>query len=208
VADLRVRARRKREFPLHIMMIPGVIMLLIFNYIPMGGIVIAFQKYNVAKGLFGNQQWYGLQNFTYVFSLPNIWRVFFNTLEIAVMKIIAGTFVPITVALMLNECRKVSFKRTVQTMVYFPYFISWIILSGILLDLLSPSTGIVNDILEFIGAERIYFLGDNRFFKGTLVVSDVWRNFGYSSRTSRHHKPLSLRYSKKTSRLDQHGNFG
>lgn len=181
MANTKRIARLRREMPLHVMMIPGVIILFIFSYLPMCGIMIAFQKYNLAKGLFGAQKWCGLVNFAYVFSLPNIWRVFFNTLEIAIMKIIVGTLVPICVALMLNECRHMGFKRTVQTMIYFPYFISWIILGGILLDLLSPANGIVNDLIELFGGERIYFLGDNRYFKGTLVVSDVWRNFGYNS---------------------------
>lgn len=176
-----LKGRARREFPLHMMMMPGVIALVIFSYLPMCGIIIAFQSFNPAKGLFGANPFIGLENFRYVFSLPNIWRVFFNTLGIAVAKIIIGTLVPICVALMLNECRLMAFKRTVQTFIYFPYFISWIILGGILLDILSPSNGIVNEVIKLFGKEPIYFLGDNRYFPGTLVISDVWRNFGYNS---------------------------
>lgn len=171
----------KRELPLHLMLIPGIIFLFIFNYIPLCGIYISFQDFNPAKGIFGNNEWVGFDNFAYIFSLPNIWRVFGNTLIIAVLKIIFGTLVPIIVSLMLNECRNKLFKRTIQTTIYFPYFISWIILGGILLDILSPTDGIVNEIIKAFGGDPIYFLGDNRFFKGTLVVSDVWRNFGYNS---------------------------
>lgn len=171
----------KRELPLHLMLIPGIIFLFIFNYIPLCGIYISFQDFNPAKGIFGNNEWVGFDNFAYIFSLPNIWRVFGNTLVIAVLKIIFGTLVPIIVSLMLNECRNKLFKRTIQTTIYFPYFISWIILGGILLDILSPTDGIVNEIIKAFGGDPIYFLGDNRFFKGTLIVSDVWRNFGYNS---------------------------
>lgn len=173
--------RLKREFPLHLMMLPGVAALFIFSYIPLYGVFIAFQNFNPAKGLFGSNSWIGLENFKYVFSLPNTGRVFSNTLLIAVLKIIIGTIVPIVVALLLNECRNKFMKRTIQTAIYFPYFISWIILSGILLDILSPGTGLLNGVITFFGGEPIYFLGDNRYFQGTLVVSDVWRNFGYNS---------------------------
>lgn len=174
-------SKLKRELPLHLMILPGVAALFIFSYIPLYGIFIAFQNFNPAKGLFGDNPWIGLENFKYVFSLPNTGRVFANTLIIAILKIIIGTLVPIIVSLMLNECRNVTAKRTIQTAIYFPYFISWIILSGILLDILSPSNGIVNDVIKLFGGEPIYFLGDNRYFQGTLVVSDVWRNFGYNS---------------------------
>lgn len=174
-------SKLKRELPLHLMILPAVIALFVFSYIPLYGIFIAFQNFNPAKGLFGDNAWIGLENFRYVFSLPNTGRVFANTLIIAILKIIIGTLVPIIVALMLNECRNVLAKRTIQTAIYFPYFISWIILSGILLDVLSPSTGIVNEAIKFFGGEPIYFLGDNRYFQATLVVSDVWRNFGYNS---------------------------
>lgn len=177
----RNRTRIRREVPLHLMMIPGVVMLLIFHYIPLYGITIAFQNFNPAKGLFGGNPWIGFENFRYVFSLPNTGRVFANTLFIAVMKIIIGTLVPIIVSLMLNECRNIAAKRTIQTMIYFPYFISWIILSGIFLDILSPTDGIVNQIIVALGGEPVYFLGDNNVFPGTLIVSDVWRNFGYNS---------------------------
>lgn len=173
--------RIKRQIPLHLMMVPGVLALFVFSYIPLYGVFIAFKNFNPAKGMFGDNPWIGLENFRYVFSLPNTGRVFANTLIIAVSKIIVGTLVPIIVALLLNECRNITAKRTIQTAIYFPYFISWIILSGIMLDILSPGSGIVNKVIEFFGGEPIYFLGDNRYFQGTLVISDVWRNFGYNS---------------------------
>ena len=174
-------SRFKRELPLHLMLLPSVIMVIIFAYIPLYGLTIAFKKFNPAKGLFGDNPWCGFDNFSYIFSLPDIGRVFTNTLVIAIAKIVVGTFVAIAVALLLNECQSRLLKRGVQTMIYFPYFISWIILGGIMTDILSPSDGMVNQIIQFFGGSPVYFLGDNKIFKGTLVVSDVWRNFGYNS---------------------------
>ena len=104
-----------------------------------------------------------------------------NTIVIAFWKIVLGLIVPIIFALMLNEVRHNGFKRTVQTIVYLPYFISWVVLGGIFIDMLSPSTGIVNRIITALGGESIFFLGDNRYFQPTLIVTDIWKNFGYGA---------------------------
>lgn len=162
------------------MLLPGVAFVLLFAYVPMGGVSIAFQNFLPLRGLF-NQDWNGLENFRYIFSMPNIWQVVWNTLFIAVMKIIAGLVVPITFALLLNEVKNVVFKRTTQTIIYFPYFLSWIILGGILIDILSPSSGIVNQFLGLFGVSPIYFLGENSWFPFTMVASDVWKTFGFST---------------------------
>ncbi|WP_185601979.1 ABC transporter permease [Paenibacillus sp. 598K] len=162
------------------MLLPGVAFVLLFAYVPMGGVSIAFQNFLPLRGLF-NQDWNGLENFRYIFSMPNIWQVVWNTLFIAVMKIIAGLVVPITFALLLNEVKNVVFKRTTQTIIYFPYFLSWIILGGILIDILSPSSGIVNQFLGLFGISPIYFLGENTWFPFTMVASDVWKTFGFST---------------------------
>ena len=177
----RRRANRRRELPLHLMMIPALLAVFIFSYVPMAGLIIAFQKFNPAKGLFGNNQFNGFANFQYMFAMPNIWQVTYNTVFIAGMKIIFGTLVPIVVALFLNECRNRRYKRIVQTSIYFPYFLSWIILSGVLIDILSPSSGVVNKLINFFGGPSIYFLGDNKWFPSTLVFTDIWKNFGFNS---------------------------
>ena len=174
-------AKRRREVPLHLMMIPALLAVLIFSYVPMAGLIIAFQKFNPAKGLFGNNQFNGFVNFQYMFAMPNIWQVTYNTVFIAGMKITFGTLVPIVVALLLNECRNRRYKRIVQTSIYFPYFLSWIILSGVLIDILSPSSGVVNKLINFFGGSSIYFLGDNKWFPSTLVLTDIWKNFGFNS---------------------------
>ncbi|MDF2671095.1 MAG: protein lplB [Paenibacillus sp.] len=162
------------------MILPGLVFIIIYEYIPMLGIVMAFQNYIPALGITGSK-WVGLDNFEYVFSLPDTTTVFMNTLIIAVMKIIAGLIVPITTALLLNEVRARLFKRAVQTMIYLPHFLSWVILSGILIDILSPSQGLVNQLLTWVGLEPVYFLGDNRWFRTVMVVTNEWKEFGFST---------------------------
>ena len=171
----------KRELPLHLMLLPGLILVAVFSYTPMAGLVIAFQKFIPSKGMFGHQQWVGLGYFSYVLSLPGFNQALKNTIVIAFWKIILGLVVPIVFALMLNEVNRNGFKRTVQTVVYLPYFLSWVVLGGIFLDMLSPSSGIINQIITALGGKSIFFLGDNRYFKPTLIVTDIWKNFGYGA---------------------------
>ena len=171
----------KRELPLHLMLLPGVLMILVFNYTTMAGLIIAFQRFIPSKGLFGDQEWVWFENFSYVFKLPGFTQALKNTIVIAFWKIVLGLLVPIVFALLLNEVRNRLFKRTVQTIVYLPYFLSWVVLGGIFIDMLSPSTGIVNQIIKALGGEEIFFLGDNRYFQGTLIATDIWKNFGYGA---------------------------
>ncbi|MCU6712193.1 ABC transporter permease subunit [Paenibacillus sp. J5C_2022] len=168
------------ELPLHFMLLPPVIIVLIYSYGPILGLVIAFQRYVPAKGISGSE-WVGLDQFKYVFSLPDTMNVIMNTLSISVMKLAAGLVVPIAVALMLNEVRKHVFKRLVQTFIYFPYFLSWVLLGGILIDILSPERGVVNAMLGWVGVEPIYFLGDNGWFRYVLVITNEWKEFGFST---------------------------
>lgn len=170
----------KHQLPLHIMMLPAVILLIIFSYVPMVGIIIAFQRFIPAKGFLGPQEWVGLDNFRYIFALPETWKVFRNTIYIAVMKIIAGQIVPICISILLNEIRKEMYKKSIQTFIYLPYFMSWVILSGIFKNILA-SNGFVNEMLAEIGLERISFLGDPKIFPFVLVVTDVWKNFGFNT---------------------------
>jgi len=170
-----------RELPLYFMLLPAVILVGIYSYGSMAGIVIAFQKFIPAKGMFGQQDWVGLKNFVTLFSMPNIWQVIQNTVIIASFKLIGGVIVPVVFALMLNEVRNILTKRVFQTLVYLPHFLSWIILSGILLNILSPSEGLVNILLSKIGIEPIFFLGNPDVFPATMVVSDIWKTFGFAS---------------------------
>jgi putative aldouronate transport system permease protein len=169
-----------RNLPLHLMILPGLIIVAIYCYGPMIGIVMAFQKYYPSRGIFGSP-WIGFKNFEYVLSMPDTMRVLWNTLFIAIMKIIAGIIIPVFFAILLNEVMNNFVKRSVQTMIYFPHFLSWIILGGILIDVLSPSSGIINKILQTIGIQPIFFLGDSKWFPFTMVLTDTWKEFGYGT---------------------------
>ncbi|WP_010502581.1 ABC transporter permease [Paenibacillus elgii] len=162
------------------MLIPGIVLVVIFCYVPMAGLIMAFQKYIPNRGLFGSP-FIGMKNFQLLIDYPDIGRIFFNTVYIAVMKIIAGLVVPITVAILLNELRREWIKRTFQTLVYLPHFLSWVLLSGILVDVLSPSSGILNQFLGLLGLQPIFFLGSNAWFPYAMVLSDVWKEFGFGT---------------------------
>ncbi|GAA0137694.1 sugar ABC transporter permease [Paenibacillus sp. YSY-4.3] len=172
--------KKLQEIPLHLMILPGIILTVIFSYVPILGTVIAFQKFVPSKGIF-NSKWIGLDNFRYMLDMPNFTSVLWNTVFIAILKIIAGLIVPIIFALLLNELAGAFFKRTIQTIIYFPYFLSWVILGGILIDILSPSSGIVNEFLGVFGIKPIFFLGDDKWFPYTLVLTDTWKTFGYGT---------------------------
>jgi len=171
----------RKQIPFYLMVLPAMILVFIYSYIPMIGIKIAFQRFIPAKGLFGPQEWIGLGNFTYILSLPDTFKVLRNTVFIAGMKIVGGLIVPLIFALLLNEIRREWFKRSAQTIIYLPYFLSWVIFAGILIDVLSPSEGIVNGFLRLIGAKSVYFLGDPKWFPYTMVLTDLWKNFGFST---------------------------
>jgi putative aldouronate transport system permease protein len=170
----------KQQVPLHLMLVPGILVLLVFCYYPMAGIVIAFQKFIPIKGLFGSD-WIGFGNFRYVLKMPDIWQVLYNTVFIASMKIVLGMIVPIIIAILLNELKVMFIKRGVQTLIYLPHFMSWVILGGILVDVLSPSEGIVNQLMQALGLDTVFFLGSNNWFPSVLIVSDVWKEFGFST---------------------------
>jgi len=173
-------SRLKMEWPLHLLILPGLILVIIYNYIPMLGLVMAFQKFIPALGITGSK-WIGLDNFRYLLDLPNIWQVLWNTVYIAVMKIIVGLIAPITLAILLNEIIHERFKKFVQTMIYLPHFLSWVILGGILIDILSPNNGIVNQVIKAFGFEPIFFLGDNDWFPFTVVLTDQWKEMGFNT---------------------------
>lgn len=169
------------ELPLHLMILPGLLFVLVFCYAPMAGLAIAFQDFVPTKGLFGSE-WVGLEHFRYMYGMPQTRQVIFNTIFISSMKIVAGLVVPIATAILLNELRKQFFKRTIQTIIYLPHFLSWVLLSGILIDILSPSSGILNGALHFLfGVKPIFFLGDQAWFPHVMVVTDVWKEFGFGT---------------------------
>nr|WP_304942242.1 ABC transporter permease subunit [Vallitalea guaymasensis] len=169
----------KQNWPLYIMLIPAGILLLIFSYYPMYGVSIAFQDYQPVNGFFGSP-FVGLKWFKYVFEMPDFKEILSNTLIMAIGKILIGTLFSIVFALLLNEIKNRRYKKTVQTIVYLPYFLSWVIIGGIFVDLLSAD-GLINQVINLFGHESIMFLGDNRYFRGTMILTDVWKSFGYGA---------------------------
>ena len=170
---------RKDQKYYHMMLIPGMIFLFLFSILPMFGIVIAFEDFKPAKGVFGSA-WAGLKWFEYMFKLPDTKEIFFNTLIIAVSKIVLNLIVPLVFAIMLSEVPGKHFRKFVQTVTYMPHFLSWVILAGILTNFLSLE-GVVNSVVELFGGDPVQFLASNDWFRTVLVVSDTWKGFGYSS---------------------------
>lgn len=169
-----------RNLPLHFMLLPAMALLFIYNYIPLVGNLMAFEKFSPTRGLFGSK-WIGLDNFRYVLAMPDTLQVLFNTFYIALLKIIAGILIPVVVALLLNEIVNIRYKRLLQTLIYFPHFLSWVILAGVLIDILSPSAGIIGKMFSSVGLKPIFFLGDSNWFPYTLVLTESWKEFGFGT---------------------------
>jgi putative aldouronate transport system permease protein len=175
-----VLRNRKTVAVYNAMMIPGMILLFLFSIVPIFmGIMIALKNYIPAKGVFASK-WVGFYYFEYVFQIPEARRVFANTLIIAVSKIIVGIIVPVLFALMLNEIRSGWYKRLSQTLVYLPHFLSWVILGGVVTNLLSTN-GLVNDIISAFGGERVFFLSKSGMFRQILVITETWKEFGFGT---------------------------
>lgn len=163
----------------HGMMAPGVLFLLVFSIVPMGGIVMAFQNFVPPKGIFGSK-FIGLDNFRRLFLLPDFWQILQNTLIIAISKIVLGTLVAILFAILLNECRGTTYKRIIQTAVYLPHFLSWVILAVMFSNIFS-FTGVVNQMVTALGGEPSMFLISNTWFRPILIGTDIWKEFGYNA---------------------------
>lgn len=144
------------------------------------GICIAFQKFIPARGFTGSK-FVGLDNFRYIFSMPDIFQVLWNTVFIALLKLVTMLVVPVLFALLLNEMTHKRLKRGIQTIVYFPHFLSWVIFAGILIDILSPSNGIINQMIKALGFEPVYFLGDEKLFPYTMILTNIWKEFGFGA---------------------------
>lgn len=170
----------KRDGALHLMILTPAIMLLIFHHIPLFGIIIAFQNYNPAKG-FSASPFVGLANFKELFYTPGFIQAVMNTVIIALGKIVLGIVVPVTVAILLNEMRRARVKKTIQTMIYLPHFISWVLMAGIVIEILNPRNGMLNQVLGLFGVEPVFFLGRNDIFRQVIWATDVWKEFGYAT---------------------------
>ena len=171
---------RKTILIYNCMIIPGIIFLILFNIVPfIVGFPISFSNYVPAKGIFGSKK-VGLFWYRYMFSIPEAYRVLVNTLIIASGKIVMGLIVPIIFSLLLNEVSVSWFKRLTQTLVYLPHFLSWVILSGVITSLLAVD-GVVNNVIEAMGGERIFFLARADLFRGILIITETWKEFGFGT---------------------------
>lgn len=177
--EIRLKRRSlKNELPFHLMLIPGIIVILVYSYGPMFGLVMAFQKFNPLKGFF-KSPWAGLENFKYIFDMPDFKQALWNTLYISVLKIFFGLLIPLIIALLVNEIGKKWFSKIVQTSIFLPFFLSWAILGGIIIEMFSLD-GPINSVLKAFGADTVMFLVNNKWFPIILVFTDVWKGMGYN----------------------------
>ena len=184
MTTVTAKKRKKRgklsdQVHYYLMSAPGMIWLILFSIVPMAGIVMAFQDFNPGLGLF-RSPFIGWENFEYLFSMRDTRRVIVNTLIIAGGKIVLNLLVPLVFALMLNEIRSVRYKKTVQTVVYLPHFLSWVILASIVINIFGYD-GIVNKFFAMFGREPVVFMGESAIFRQLVIGTDVWKEFGYNA---------------------------
>ena len=165
---------------IYLMISPGLLFFFIYKYIPMYGLIIAFQDYKPYKGILGSD-WVGLEHFTRLFSEPQFWMIFKNTLILFGLNLFIYFPIPIILALMLNEVRVHAFKRTVQTLIYIPHFMSWVIIVSISYVLLTMDGGLVNSILESFGLQKINFLLSESWFRPMYILQVIWREAGWGT---------------------------
>lgn len=177
---------RKHTRTLHLMLVIPVILVVIYNYGPMLGMVMAFQDYIPSSNgffysLFKSSTWIGFDLFEYIFKMPDFFSIVRNTMVIAFLKLIAKIVFPLIFALLLNEVIHTKFKKFVQSVTFIPYFLSWVILGSILLQIFSPRSGIVNSLLQMVGVNDFYFFGTPELFPFALVSTDLWKELGYNT---------------------------
>ncbi|WP_336789223.1 ABC transporter permease [Paenibacillus sp. MMO-177] len=163
----------------YLMLLPGMVWLVMFSIVPMFGILMAFQNYNPGMGLF-KSEWVGLENFKYMFQLNDSKTVITNTFIIAIGKIVMNLIVPLVFAILLNELRNLRFKKLVQTVVYLPHFLSWVIMSTIVIGIFGYY-GVVNTIIGYFGVDPKLFMADSSIFRQLIIGTDVWKEFGYNA---------------------------
>jgi putative aldouronate transport system permease protein len=167
----------------YMLMLPGLLFFLIFRYVPIYGIIIAFKDVSPFGGVseMMSAPFVGLKHFINFFNSYYFWNIIGNTLAISGLKLLFGFPAPIILALLLNEIRSVKFKKITQTISYLPHFLSWVVVAGLFVVVLSTSGGIVNEIVKAFGGKPIYFLGDPKYFRGVIVISHIWKMMGWGS---------------------------
>ncbi|MDG0810389.1 ABC transporter permease [Cohnella rhizosphaerae] len=165
---------------LYLMMVPGLLYYMIYHYVPMGGLIIAFKDYNMGDGIWGSR-WTGFDNFVTVFSSPDFPQLLRNTLLISVYRIVFNMVPDLLLALMLNEIRAQWFKRIVQSVTYGPYFLSWVIVYGLVFSFLAPDSGLISTGWRELTGQSISLLTDKAFFRPLLLITDFWKNTGFGA---------------------------
>ncbi len=170
----------RKNWDLYLLVLPVVTYFILIKYLPMYGIQIAFKDFSVTKGIW-DSHWAGSKHFTRFFHNYQFWTLIRNTVGISLYQIAVAFPIPIVFALLVNEVQSKWFKKSVQSITFMPYFLSTVVLVGILISFLSPSTGLVNQIIRLFGGEPIYFMTEPQMFKTIYVASDIWQNMGFSS---------------------------
>lgn len=170
----------KRYIPLYLMLIPGTVYLMINNYAPMAGIVVAFKNYNYQKGIFGSD-WNGIKNFTFLFKTKDAWTITRNTICYNLVFIILGTIAAITVAILLSELKNTRAKKTYQTIILLPFLVSIVVVSYIVYGFLSTEYGLVNHLLQKLGSDKISWYSTEKYWPVILVMVHAWKNIGYNT---------------------------
>lgn len=163
-----------------LMLVPAIIYFIIFQYLPIYGNIIAFKDFSFSKGIFGGE-WVGLKYFNRLFESEYFWRAFKNTIIINFYRIVFAFPVPIILAIIINEIRNKYFKSTFQIISFIPHFLSWVVVAGVLYNFLNLQTGTINLILKEIGLEPVMFMASPKYFRGVVIISDIWKNMGWSS---------------------------
>ena len=171
---------KERYWELYLIMLPALGFLFLFKYVPYGSIVIAFQDYNIFKGVF-ESKFVGLDNFHRAFTNPDFYRILRNTIIINFVKMSLYIPLPIIMALLINEVTQLRLKRIVQTTLYLPHFLSWVIVAGLFSSLLSVNGGLVNQLIRAVGLKPIGFMFSNDYFRGVIVVSALWKEVGWGT---------------------------
>ena len=170
---------QKYAYQYHLMLLPVMAFLVIFHILPMFGVIIAFEKFIPTRGFFGSE-FVGLKYFQQMLKMSISWRIFRNTVVIAVWKIAMNMVVPITFSILLNEVRVEGFKRTAQTIIYLPHFLSWVVLAIPIMNIFAYD-GVVNNIVRAFGGSPILFMSSNSWFRPILIMTDVWKEFGFGT---------------------------
>lgn len=172
--------RMKKYWQIWLLIVPSLLILAYFKYYPMYGVQIAFKDYKILKGINGSE-WVGLEHFKTLFGNKTFMQAFWNTLILNAYSLIFAFPTSVIFGVMLNECRNLFFKRTIQTVTYLPHFLSWVIVYALFNNMLALNTGIVNKIFDFLGLEQVIFLSSKAHFRSILVISDIWKNTGWNT---------------------------